>query len=106
MTETIRILGVSESIRMRLLKANVQEALQRMGLSMPIEEISEIDQLMEYGILGIPALIVGRRILFQQEVPEVEYIMVALAEQLRPSGKPMNSMSTRGHQSNDRNNFE
>jgi hypothetical protein len=92
MSEIIRILGVNESTRMRLLKLHVEEAMRRMGLSIPIEEVNEIDQLMEYGIIGIPALLIGQRILFQQEVPEVEHIIKALTNSLQLTGKHMDGI--------------
>ncbi|GEM_PF-4571694 len=107
MSEVIRILGVNESTRMRLLKLHVEEALRRMGLSMPIEEVHEIDQLMEYGIVGIPALLIGQRILFQQEVPEVEHIVRAFSSSFQPTGKPAESVSLKkSSEDNGSLNFE
>ena len=95
MIDNIRILGVSESARMSLLKERVEEALRRLGLSSRIEEVTEIDQLMEYGIIGIPALVIGQRILFQQEVPEVDILISTIAALAEPSGKPQAGASLR-----------
>ena len=92
MIDNIRILGVSESARMSLLKERVEEALRRLGLSSRIEEVTEIDQLMEYGIIGIPALVIGQRILFQQEVPEVDILIATIAALAAAGGcKPAKS---------------
>lgn len=95
MIDKVRILGVSESARMLLLKERVEEALRHLGLGTSIEEVTEIDQLMEYGIIGIPALVVGQRILFQQEVPEVDVLICTLAALAEPSGKPQAGASLR-----------
>ncbi len=95
MIDKVRILGVSESARMLLLKERVEAALRQLGLSTSIEEVTEIDQLMEYGIIGIPALVVGQKILFQQEVPEVDVLICTLAALAEPSGKPQAGASLR-----------
>lgn len=95
MIDKVRILGVSESARMLLLKERVEEALRHLSLGTSIEEVTEIDQLMEYGIIGIPALVVGQRILFQQEVPEVDVLICTLAAFAEPSGKPQAGASLR-----------
>lgn len=76
----IEILGVSESQMTNLLKANVKEALQRLGWDHHLEEIGEIDRLMQYDIMGIPALVMNGQVLTQKEIPEVEQLMEMLLE--------------------------
>ena len=76
----IQILGISESRKTSQLRANVEEALRRLKWDLALEEVGEIDLLMQYDIIGIPALVVDDRVLFQKEVPEVDVIMSALYE--------------------------
>jgi hypothetical protein len=75
----IQILGISESQKTTQLRANVEEALRRLQWEFSLEEVGEIDLLMQYDIIGIPALVVDDHILFQKEVPEVDTIVTALS---------------------------
>lgn len=76
----IEILGVSESQMTNQLKANVVEALRRLGWDHQLEEVGEIDRLMQYDIIGIPALVMNGHVLIQKEIPEVEQLMEMLTQ--------------------------
>lgn len=76
----IQILGISESQMTNHLKANVEEALHRLGWDHHLEEVGEIDRLMQYDIMGIPALVMNGHVLIQKEIPEVEQLMEMLLQ--------------------------
>ncbi len=73
----LELLGIG-SIRYLEVKARLEEALAEMGLELSIHEIKDIDHILENDILGIPALKINNRIVFQNTVPTVIQIKSAL----------------------------
>lgn len=73
----IELLGIG-SAKNRALKANLETALSEMGVSLPIEEVREVQQLLKYDIIGIPALVVDGKVIFQKVVPDVEDLKIVL----------------------------
>lgn len=74
---SLQLLGIG-SANDRALKRNLVDALSQMALDIPIEEVRDIDSLLEYGISGIPALLVNGQVVFQKVVPSVEDIRIVL----------------------------
>ncbi|MCB0565158.1 MAG: universal stress protein [Phaeodactylibacter sp.] len=74
---SIELLGIGSS-KHRQLKANLQKALSDLSIDIPIQEITDIDELMQYEVAGIPALALDGRVLFQQVVPSVEDLSIVL----------------------------
>ncbi len=73
----LELLGIGSS-KDRLLKANLLQALEELGLDLPIIEVKSIDKLMKYDITGIPALLVNGKVVFQKVVPKVEDLKIVL----------------------------
>ncbi len=73
----IELLGIGSS-RHKKLRANLLAAMEILQLQVPIKEVSDIDELMEYDISAIPALIVDGKAIFQQVVPTVDDIVIVL----------------------------
>lgn len=73
----LELLGIG-SAKDRLLKANLLQALEELGLELPVTEVRSIDKLMKYDITGIPALVVNGRVVFQKVVPKVEDLKIVL----------------------------
>jgi nucleotide-binding universal stress UspA family protein len=63
----------------KALKANAEEALHELGVDLPIEDVSDINRLLEYGISGIPALVVDGRVVLQKMVPSTKELRVVLS---------------------------
>lgn len=63
----------------KALKANAEEALHELGMDLPIEDVSDIGRLLEYGISGIPALVVDGRVVLQKMVPSAQELRVMLS---------------------------
>ncbi len=87
MTKAIKILGVEESKHTNLLKSNVQAALLSLDLQLDIEEISDVKQLMEFKISGIPALIVKGQIVSQKNIPGLEDLKLLFRTSFLPNKK-------------------
>jgi nucleotide-binding universal stress UspA family protein len=75
---TVQIFGISESDKTTLLRSNVIQALQEMGTKATVENVSDVDQFIQYNINGIPALVVNGAIVLQKEVPDVEDLKILL----------------------------
>jgi hypothetical protein len=66
----IKVFGVG-SLRDRVLLRSVQVALDDLGLILPIEYISSIDEFMIQGLSGIPALKINDTIIADGATPSV-----------------------------------
>lgn len=75
---TLQLLGIGSSDD-RALMQNVRQALEQLSLDMTVEEIRDINAMLEYGISGIPALLVDDKVIFQKVVPSVEDIRIVLS---------------------------
>lgn len=73
----LKLLGIGAA-KDRALKANLEQALVSLGWEIPILEVRDINELLAYGISGIPALVVDDRVVFQQVVPSVEDLSIVL----------------------------
>jgi small redox-active disulfide protein 2 len=69
----IKILGTCCS-NCNLLEQNTREALRQLGREDEVEKVSEIQDILSYGIMNTPALVVGKKIVVSGIVPSVEEI--------------------------------
>jgi nucleotide-binding universal stress UspA family protein len=74
---SIVLLGIG-SLRYQQLKQNLFMAMRQLKIDLPIEEITQVDQLIDYDIGGIPALVVNGRVMFQRVVPSKDDIVDVL----------------------------
>jgi hypothetical protein len=65
------LLGIGSKRYLALLES-VRSVIQRMELDIPINEIRDIDQILTYDIIGIPALCINGEFLYQTDVPTEE----------------------------------
>jgi nucleotide-binding universal stress UspA family protein len=79
----ILLLGIGAA-KDRALKANLMSAFDRLQINLPIEEVTDLDLLMAYGITGIPALIIDEKVVFQKIVPSVDDLVVVLSVLVEP----------------------
>lgn len=77
----IKLLGIG-SAKDRALKANLLAALEALDLEVALLEISDVNEILSYGISGIPALLLDDKIIFQKIVPSVEELCTVLKELL------------------------
>ncbi len=66
----IKVLGTGCPNCKRLEK-NVVDALEELGVTAEIEKVTEIKDIMSYGIMSTPALVVDGKVLFYGQVPNV-----------------------------------
>ena len=85
----LQILGIG-CRRSLALKANVLEALKAYPLPMvSVEEITEVEQLMQFDISAVPALIVNGHVVAQDSVPTIEEIKQTLIRLAQTPAKPI-----------------
>lgn len=57
----IKVLG-SGCASCHTLYENAKEAVQKMGLSVEVEYITDLQKVMEYGVMSMPALVVNEKV--------------------------------------------
>ena len=74
----IKILGIG-CPSCQLLEQNTKEALKQLGKKAEVEKVTEIQDIMSYGIMSTPALVVDETVLVAGMVPSVEELKEKLA---------------------------
>lgn len=69
----IKILGTGCS-KCKQLAANAQQAVNEMGIEATIEKVEKIEDIMEYGVMKTPALVVDEQVKVMGRVPSAEDI--------------------------------
>lgn len=69
----IKILG-SGCAKCKQLEANAQQAVKELGIEATIEKVKEIENIMEYGVMKTPALVVDEQVKVMGRVPSTEDI--------------------------------
>jgi small redox-active disulfide protein 2 len=74
----ICILGAS-CARCRQLLANVERAVRELGIAAAVTKVDDIDEIIKYGVLTIPALVVDGKVLSAGRVLSAEGVKRLLA---------------------------
>jgi small redox-active disulfide protein 2 len=69
----IKILG-SGCPNCQRLEANAKEAIKELNLDAKIEKVTDVAEIMNYGIMSTPALIADEKVLSYGRIPDVEEI--------------------------------
>ena len=69
----IKILG-SGCSNCKKLEANVREAAQELGLSITIDKIQDVKDIVSYGVMSTPSLVVDESVKMIGKVASVEEI--------------------------------
>lgn len=73
----IQVLGIGCPL-CKQTKANVFEALQNLGIAADVEEVTDPNRIVDFGVLGTPALVIDGDVKFYGRVPTVEEIKKVL----------------------------
>jgi len=65
---------VSGCANCKKLEANVREAVKELGLEATIEKVEDFKDIMAYGVMRTPALVVDEQVKIMGRVPSVEDI--------------------------------
>jgi small redox-active disulfide protein 2 len=75
----IKILGTG-CPNCQKLEANARQALKELKMEADIEKITEIQDIMSYGVMGTPALVVDEKVKVYGRIPNVEEIKTILSK--------------------------
>ena len=75
----IQILGIGCK-KHKLLEANLWEALEYLSVHVDIEQVTEVDEIVDYRISSIPALLIDGEPVFQGVAPGVEDLVHKLEQ--------------------------
>jgi small redox-active disulfide protein 2 len=92
---TIKILG-SGCPNCQKLEANTKEAIKELNLDAKIKKVTDITEIMNYGIMSTPALVADEKVLSYGRIPDVAEIKAMLANQKITKSASNNSTSKTG----------
>ncbi len=75
----IKILGTG-CPKCRQLAENVQAAADQVGVECEIEKVTELNQIMQYGVMMTPGLVIDDEVKSSGKVPNVEQLKAMLGE--------------------------
>lgn len=75
----IKILGTGCSNCQRL-EQNTKEAIAQLGKEAEVEKVTKMEDIMSYGIMSTPALVVDETVLVSGMVPSVDEIKEKIAK--------------------------
>ena len=79
MSRTLNVLGTG-CPKCKKLEANVREAVAKLGLSDEVKKVTDIDEIIGFGVMMTPALALDREVKISGRVPSVDEIMKMLAD--------------------------
>lgn len=74
----IQVLGLGNS-QHRKLSSNLRSALDSSGLSVNVEQVTEVDDILRYKVASIPAILLNGQVLFENgHMPSIEELREVL----------------------------
>ena len=61
------------------LAANAEEAAKELGLAVEIEKVTDIDKIIDFGVMSTPSLAIDGKVVVVGKVPSVEEIKKLLS---------------------------
>lgn len=74
----IQVLGTG-CPKCKKLAANAEEAAKELGLDVEIEKVTDIDKIIDFGVMSTPSLAIDGKVVVVGKVPSVEEIRKLLA---------------------------
>lgn len=75
---SLRVLGTS-CVRCKLFAENVEEAAKQLGLEYKLEKVTDIETILQAGVMRLPALEVNGKVKLHGGVPSIEELKKMLA---------------------------
>ena len=74
MTMKIKVLGTG-CAKCKLLYAESQKAVAASGVGVELEKVEKIDDIMKYGVMMTPALVIDERVVASGRIPKAAEIV-------------------------------
>ena len=91
----IKILGTG-CPNCQKLEANVKQALVELKMEAEVEKITDMEKIMSYGIMSLPAIVADEKVLSYGVVPSVEDIKKILTNTKTSQGDALKGCSCGG----------
>jgi len=81
------------------LEANAKKAVEELKIKATIEKVTDMEQIIEYGVMSTPALVVDEKVVTYGIIPAVEDIKDILTKKSQPeikNNKPTGGCSCGG----------
>ncbi|MDP3387534.1 MAG: thioredoxin family protein [Eubacteriales bacterium] len=69
----IKVLGTGCS-KCKKMESNIHQAVSEMGLDVSVEKVEDVMEIMKYGVMGTPALVIDEEVKTVGKVLTVEQI--------------------------------
>ncbi|SHH97321.1 thioredoxin family protein [Sporanaerobacter acetigenes] len=69
----IKILGVGCS-KCEKLEKNVKKAVEELGIEATVEKVEDLKEIVSYGVMTSPALVIDEKVVFAGKVPSTKEI--------------------------------
>lgn len=66
------------------LEKNTRQALSELGIAASVEKVTDMEHIMSYGIMSLPAIAVDEKVISYGLVPSAEEIKKLLTENTKP----------------------
>lgn len=76
---TVKILGTG-CPKCKKLEESARKAIAELGLEATVEKVTDLDQIMDYGVMLTPALVIDERVVSSGKVLSVEDIKAKLSK--------------------------
>jgi len=75
----IKVLGTG-CPKCRKVYANAQRAIADLGINVKLEKVEDIDEILRYGVMMTPAVVINGRVRASGRIPSVEELKTWLQE--------------------------
>jgi small redox-active disulfide protein 2 len=89
---TIKILGTG-CPNCQNLEKNTKQALEELKMKAEVEKVTDMEKIMGYGIMSLPAIVADEKVISYGTVPSVEEIKKLLTNTKTPQGSSSKSCS-------------
>ena len=76
--KTIKILGTG-CVKCKQTEAVIRETLDEMGVSVNVEKIEDIQQIMAYDVMSTPTVVLDEKVMIRGKVPSKDEIKAMFA---------------------------
>ncbi|HMU43024.1 MAG TPA: thioredoxin family protein [Ignavibacteriaceae bacterium] len=76
----IKVLGPG-CMNCKTLESRTKEALQKLNIEASIEKVTDYSEILSYGLVRTPGLLIDNKIIVQGSVPSVEQLQEILKQQ-------------------------
>jgi small redox-active disulfide protein 2 len=76
----IKVLGMDGCANCQNLKENTQKAVSELNLKAEVQKVDDITEVMSYGVMAMPGLVVDDKVVLSGKVADVEEIKALLGK--------------------------